>query len=43
VAGGVGEEEAAGALEGWVTGGAVVRGRGDVWAWEEGFDGEGLG
>jgi hypothetical protein len=42
MAGGVEEEEAARTLVGWVAGGAVVGGGGDVGAWEEGFDGEGL-
>lgn len=37
---GVEEEEAPGALEGRVAGGAVVGGCGDVWAGEEGRDGE---
>jgi hypothetical protein len=42
VAGRVEEEEAAGALKGWVAGGAVVgRGR-DVGRGEEGFDDEGV-
>ena len=39
VAGGVEEEEAAGALVGWVAGGSVVGGCWDVGAGEEGFDG----
>lgn len=40
VAGRVKEQEAARALEGWVAGGAVVRGCGDVRAGEEGGDAE---
>jgi hypothetical protein len=39
VAGGVDEEEAAGALVGWVAWGSVVGGCWDVGAGEEGFDG----
>jgi hypothetical protein len=42
VAGRVKQEEAARALKGWVAGGAVVRGRRDVGAGEERFDGERL-
>lgn len=42
VAGRVEQEEAARTLEGWVAWGAVVGGGGDVWAREEGFDGERL-
>lgn len=43
VAGGVIELEAAGALVGWVAGGAKVCGGRDVGFWEEGGDGGGGG
>jgi hypothetical protein len=43
MAGRVEEKEAAWALKGWVAGGAVMRGCGDMWAGKQSFDGERLG